>query len=135
VRTKLFVLLAVLAMAFAVIPVASADGPGLTPDAVEETVHTPELPPKLDVCVAIDLSGSYNDDLPNIKAVAPDVWDDIVAGGVSDLQMGLATFVDFPFPIWGSAVDGDYAYRHDHGAKWRECDLHRDDTSSCRRSW
>jgi len=120
------VLLAVLAMAFAVIPVASADvGPGLDPDAVEasvfpgedfwveKTVHTPELPPKLDVCVVIDLSGSYFDDLPNIKAVAPMVWDDIVSGGVSDLQMGLATFVDFPFDPWGSAGSGDYAYRLD----------------------
>ena len=119
-------MLATLAMAFAIIPVASAvDGPGLTPDAVEltlfpgteqdieKTVHTPELPPVLDVCVVIDLSGSYFDDLPNIRAVAPDVWDDIVAGGVSDLQMALASFVDFPFPGWGSAATGDYAYRLD----------------------
>jgi hypothetical protein len=126
VRTKLLVLLAVLAMAFAVIPVASADvGPGLSPDAVEvslfpgtshdveKTVHTPELPPKLDVCFVIDLSGSYNDDLPNIKAVAPQVWDDIVAGGVSDLQMALTSFVDFPFDGWGSAPSGDYAYSLD----------------------
>jgi hypothetical protein len=126
VRTKLFVLLAVLAMAFAVIPVASAaDGAALDPEAVElslfpgtshdveKTVHTPELPPKLDVCVVIDLSGSYGDDLPNIKAVAPQVWDDIVAGGVSDLQMALTSFVDFPFPGWGSAASGDYAYRLD----------------------
>ena len=123
-RNKLFVLLAVLAMAFAVIPIASAaDGPGLTPDAVEEivfpgqsvniekTVHTPEIPPKLDVCVVIDLSGSYNDDLPNIKAVAPDVWDDIVTAGVTDLQMGLTTFIDFPHDPWGG--EGDYAYRLD----------------------
>jgi hypothetical protein len=126
VRNKLFVLLAVLAMAFAIIPIASAaDGPALDPDAVEaavfpgdsieltKTVHTPELPPVLDVCMVVDLSGSYNDDLPNIKAVAPGIWDDIVTAGVTDLQMGLATFVDFPFPIWGSAVDGDYAYRLD----------------------
>jgi len=126
VRTKLFVLLAVLAMAFAAIPVASADdGPGLSPETVEaivfpgaaydveKIVHTPELPPVLDVCVVIDLSGSYSDDLPNIKAVAPQVWDDIVAGGVSDLQMGLTSFVDFPFPGWGSAPSGDYAYSLD----------------------
>ena len=113
-------------MAFAVIPVASADdGPALSPESVElslfpgtshdieKTVHTPALPPKLDVCVVIDLSGSYGDDLPNIKAVAPQVWDDIEAGGVSDLQMALTSFVDFPFPSWGSAASGDYAYRLD----------------------
>lgn len=118
-------MLIVTATAFAFIPVVSADaGPGLDPDAVEatlsprqsytveKTVHTPDLPPKLDVCVVIDLSGSYLDDLDNIKAVAPQVWDDIVAGGVSDLQMGLASFVDFPFAGWGIAPD-DYAYRLD----------------------
>ncbi|MEA2024623.1 MAG: hypothetical protein U9N79_10115, partial [Actinomycetota bacterium] len=113
-------------MVFAVVPVASAvDGPGLTPESVEavvfpggdyvveKTVHTPELPPKLDVCLIVDLSGSYGDDLPNIKMLAPGIWDDIVAGGVSDLQMGLASFVDFPFNEWGDFASGDYAYRLD----------------------
>ena len=123
-RTTLLVLLAVLAMAFAVIPVApAADGPGLDPASVErivfpggeyiveKTVHTPALPPKVDVCVVIDLSVSLFNDLPNIKAVAPDVWDDIVAAGVTDLQMGLTTFTGFPHDPWGG--EGDYAYRLD----------------------
>ncbi len=71
------------------------------------------MPPKLDACLIVDLSGSYANDLPNIKALAPGIWDDIVAGGVSDLQMGLASFVDFPFGWWGSAPSGDYGYRLD----------------------
>jgi len=113
-------------MVFAVVPVVSAtDGPALDPASVEvvifpggdveieKTVYTPELPPKLDVCLIVDLSGSYGDDLPNIKTLAPDIWDDIVAGGVADLQMGLASFVDFPFPIWGDPSYGDYAYQLD----------------------
>jgi len=104
---------------------ASADGdhPGLTPESVDEvvfpgqsvdidkTVHTPNLPPKLDMCLIVDLSGSYDDDLPNIKALAGPLWDDIVAGGVTDLQAGLASFIDFPFEVWGTPTT--YAYRLD----------------------
>jgi hypothetical protein len=102
---------------------AEGDHPRLDPDAVEQvilpgqsydvekTVHTPNLPPVLDVCLVVDLSGSYNDDLPNIKDLAPGIWDDIVAGGVTDLQFGLASFVDFPFSPWG--FESDYAYRLD----------------------
>lgn len=105
--------------------VADGEHPGLSPSSVEEmllpgesfevekTVHTPDLPPVLDVCLVIDLSGSYVDDLPNIKMLAPGIWDDIVAGGVSDLRFGLATFVDFPFDPWGTSFLGDYAYRLD----------------------
>ncbi|MGM0386575.1 MAG: hypothetical protein ACQERF_11445 [Actinomycetota bacterium] len=106
-------------------PAAQADGehPRLTPDSVEQvilpgqsyevekTVHTPNLPPVLDVCLVVDLSGSYSDDLPNIKLLAPGIWDAIVAGGVTDLQFGLASFVDFPFSPWGSG--SDYGYRLD----------------------
>jgi hypothetical protein len=76
-------------------------------------VHTPDLPPTLDVCLVVDLSGSYNDDLANIESLAPGLWDDIVAGGVSDLRFGLASFVDYPFAPWGVAAWGDYAYRLD----------------------
>jgi hypothetical protein len=125
-KTRVFMVLVVLAMAFAIVPVASADGPpGFSPESVDEVlfpgdsvevqkaVHTPELPPKLDVCLIVDLSGSYWDDLPNIKTLAPGIWDDILAGGVSDLQMGLASFVDFPFPYWGDPASGDYAYQLD----------------------
>lgn len=102
---------------------ADGDHPRLSPDSVEQvilpgqsydvekTVHTPNLPPVLDVCLVVDLSGSYFDDLPNIKALAGGIWDDIVAGGVTDLRFGLATFVDFPFGPWGGG--GDYAYRLD----------------------
>lgn len=107
-------------------PAASADGdhPGLSPESVdqmvlpggtfevEKTVHTPDLPPVLDVCLVVDLSGSYGDDLPNIKALAPGIWDEIVAGGV-DLRFGLGTFVDFPWHNWGDPGFGDYAYRLD----------------------
>lgn len=124
-KLRILLVLTVLATVFAVVPVASAGDPGLDPASVDEvvfpggvveiekTVSTPELPPKLDVCLIVDLSGSYANDLPNIKALAPSIWDDILAGGVADLQMGLASFVDFPFREWGDPASGDYAYRLD----------------------
>lgn len=124
---KVLVGAAVVAASVSVAQAASADGdhPGLSPASVEatilpgqshdveKTVHTPELPPVLDVCLVVDLSGSYVDDIANIKTLAPGIWDDVVSGGVSDLRMGLASFVDFPFAPWGSALFPDYAYRLD----------------------
>jgi hypothetical protein len=89
---------------------------------VEKTVTVPEYPPKLDVYLIVDLSGSYYDDLPNIKSLAPGIFDTVKAE-VDDVKFGLGTFVDFPFAPWGYAAAGDYAYRRDqdltpNGADW-----------------
>jgi hypothetical protein len=80
--------------------------------SVDKTVDTPELPPVLDLCLMIDLSGSYSDDLPNINALAPGLFDDVRAG-VADSQFCVNSFVDFPISPWGSAATGDYAYQLD----------------------
>lgn len=77
---------------------------------VEKIVSMPEIPPKLDFVLMVDLSGSYNNDLPKIKNLAPDIFDKIRAQ-VNDSRFGLVTFVDFPFGSWGSS--GDYPYRLD----------------------
>lgn len=125
--TRLLTAAALVAGSLGAATSVSADGdhPRLDPDLVEavifpgqsidvdKTVHTPELPPVLDVCLLIDLSGTYFDDLPNIDALAPGIWDSLEAGGVDDLQAGVATFIDFPYQPWGSASSGDYAYRLD----------------------
>jgi hypothetical protein len=80
--------------------------------SVDKTVDTPELPPVLDLCLMIDLSGSYNNDLPNIKSLAPGLFDDVRLG-VADSQFCVNSFVDYPFSPWGSASYGDYAYQLD----------------------
>lgn len=77
---------------------------------LDKMVTTPAITPKLDLLLVVDLSGSYYDDLPNIKALAPELFDEIRAA-VPDSQFGLATFVDFPFGSWGGGTD--YAYRLD----------------------
>lgn len=77
---------------------------------VEKKVLVPETTPKLDFVLIVDLSGSYGDDLINIKRLAPTLFDDIRAK-IPDSRFGLATFVDFPFSPWGAT--SEYAYRLD----------------------
>lgn len=79
---------------------------------VDKSVETPPIPPVLDFCLLVDNSGSYVDDLPNIKGLAPEIFDGIQSQ-VSDLQACLGTFVDFPIDPYGNAAFGDYAYQLD----------------------
>jgi hypothetical protein len=115
-RSTLFLALAqlgVISAQAAVIPAMVDDSapPGGSV-SVDKTVDTPELPPVLDLCLMIDLSGSYSNDLPNIKSLSPGLFDDVRAG-VADSQFCVNSFVDFPISPWGSAVTGDYAYQLD----------------------
>lgn len=91
--------------------VEAALAPGQTVE-IDKFVDVPDFPPKLDVFLLVDLSGSYFDDLPNIKALAPGIFDSVKAN-VADVRFGLGSFVDFPFSPWGSSASGDYAYRLD----------------------
>src|SRR5919106_4230321 len=78
---------------------------------VTKTVTVP-IPSKLDIVLDVDLSGSYGDDLVNIKDKAPEIFDRIRAEA-PESQFGLVTFVDFPFSPWGGGPD--YGYRRDQG--------------------
>ena len=62
----------------------------------------------LDVAFVIDLSGSYADDLPLMKAQIQDIVDRLAAA-FPDLRLGLASFRDFPFPPFGGG--SDFAYQ------------------------
>jgi len=81
---------------------------------IEKTVEVPAVPPKLDLCLLIDLSGSYFNDLPNIKALSPGLFD-AVRAQVTDSQFCVGSFVDYPFSPWGSSSTGDYAYQLNQG--------------------
>jgi len=76
---------------------------------ITKTVAVPVVPPKLDLLLMVDNSGSYGDDLPVIAGLAPGIFD-AVRAGIPDSLFGLATFVDFPFFPWGWSIAGDYAY-------------------------
>lgn len=75
-----------------------------------KTVGTPEFPASLDLCLMIDLSGSYFNDLPNIKALDDGIFDTVRAG-VTDSRFCVTSFVDYPISPWGGG--SDYAYRLD----------------------
>lgn len=79
---------------------------------VTKTVEVPAVPPKLDLCLLIDTTGSYFDDLPVISGKVGPLFDDIRAE-VADSQFCVANFRDFPFSAWGSAEDWAYQLNQD----------------------
>ena len=75
---------------------------------VTKLVDVPELPRLLDVMLMVDLTGSYADDLPQMRSLAPGIFDNVRATAPR-ANFGLATFVDLPFSPWGAS--GEYGYR------------------------
>ena len=64
-------------------------------------------PGPVDVVFAVDISGSYVDDLPNIKAQMPAIVTKLRSAFIN-IRFGLASFKDFPFAPFGGS--GDFAY-------------------------
>ena len=84
---------------------------------VNTQIVTSAIPAKLDLATLIDLSGSYGDDLVNIKNLDDGMFDS-VHEEVPDLRVSLGTFVDYndkdyPGSPWGSFYYGDYAFKLD----------------------
>ena len=61
---------------------------------VEKTVTTPEIPPKIDVCLLEDETGSFSDDITHLQTAASDIYDDVVAVS-PDAQFAVAGFRDY----------------------------------------
>jgi len=130
----LFLILAAITLTFGIVSSASAGvtpethdfgvlNPGDTSSEITKTVDVPAISPLLDFVMLVDLSGSYRNDLPNIKSVAPGLWDTLKGPPADprDLQTGLTSFIDFPQSPWGGL--SDYPFR-----------LHQDLTSD-KSSW
>ena len=84
--------------------------PGDTYEVVK-TVTNPLIPPKLDLLLLEDETGSFQDDIANMQGpggLADQLWDSLVAA-VPDFQGGVAGFRDFAQDGWGSP--GDWVYR------------------------
>jgi len=75
---------------------------------VQKAVTTPEIPQVIDILLLEDETGSFSDDIANLQAVAPALWDAIAASG-ADFTMGVAGFRDFAQNGWGNG--GDHVYR------------------------
>ena len=97
-------------------------GPDLTPALVEKaivpggsvdiekTVHTPEIPPDIDVCLLEDETGSFGDDIGNLQSgtTAQDIFTTITTTSPG-AQFAVAGFRDYPvFPHGGA---NDHVYR------------------------
>jgi len=98
--------------AYAVIAPASFDAtlkPGESAH-VTTVADVPEVPRLLDVMLMVDLTGSYSDDLPQMRALAPLIYDNVRAVAPK-ASFGLSTFVDLPFYPWGAS--GEWGYRLD----------------------
>lgn len=75
---------------------------------VEKTVDTPEIPPKIDVCLLEDETASFSNDIVHLQAAASDIYDDVIAAS-PDAQFAVAGFRDYPTSPYGSP--GDHVYR------------------------
>lgn len=71
---------------------------------------TASIPQRLDVFLLQDLSGSFGDDLPNVRAQFSGLFDSLVAVA-GDVGFGVGSFIDKPFSPFGAA--GDFVYTTD----------------------
>jgi CSLREA domain-containing protein len=62
----------------------------------------------LDVFLLQDETHSFTNDLADLQALAPEIWD-AIADGALDFQLGIGGFRDFARGDWGEA--GDWVYR------------------------
>ena len=67
---------------------------------IEKTVTTPALPPKIDVCLLEDETGSFLDDVNNLNIAAPDLYDTVVAKA-PEARFAVAGFRDYPVNPYG----------------------------------
>ncbi len=93
----LFVLASLLLLAptaWAAADTGKADVTGRRGERVSHTVSStaPSVPGKLDLVLLVDLSQSYENDLPIISAQLPGLLGEL--GATSDLRFGLAGFID-----------------------------------------
>lgn len=65
--------------------------------------------PSLDVVFLVDTTGSYADDIATLQSQASQIIDNLAGRGV-DLQIGVASFADFPFDPYGDINSGDAAF-------------------------
>lgn len=80
---------------------------------VDKTVQTPEFPPSLDLCLLMDLTGSFAGDLTTIQNLNLDdqIFDN-VRSAVPDSRFCIASFRDFPLNPFG-IPEIDYPYALD----------------------
>jgi hypothetical protein len=103
-------------------PGAALAAPGLDPSSVEatikpggsldvaKTVHTPAIPPIVDVCLLEDETGSFIDDIGNLQApgTAAAIFATVTAASPG-ANFAVAGFQDYPVTPFG--ISGDHVYQ------------------------
>ncbi|MCK5446081.1 MAG: hypothetical protein KAI73_10705, partial [Rhodospirillaceae bacterium] len=92
------------------VPVSLTLGAGST-TTVSVNVEVTETPPIYDVFMVQDLSGSFYNDLPNVRELLPTLMENLSAD--NDVAFGIGSFVDKPYEFFGYAPSGDYVYKTD----------------------
>lgn len=86
---------------------------------VDKTVRTPPIPPKVDVCLLEDETGSFGDDIANLQIAAEALFDNVRVVS-PDSQFAVAGFRDYPLSPFGSP--GDWVYRRLSGMSPNKAD-------------
>ena len=76
---------------------------------INKEVDVPEVPVKIDVFLLENETGSFGDDIANLKALAPQIFDRVRLEA-PDSRFGVGGFRDFPFSPWGESSNC-WAYR------------------------
>ena len=79
---------------------------GQTAPSINKTITVPPTPSDVEICTVVDLSGSFRDDLVNLKAQSSAIT--AIVDAASSASFGLAYFADHPVPPHGSAGDAPY---------------------------
>jgi hypothetical protein len=119
---KTIALIAAALMMVALAPAVALADPSIDPEAIEalvfpgesidvaKTVGTPELPPKVDVCLLEDETFSFSDDIAALQnpVTIAQIFDGVRAGS-PDSQFAVTGFRDYEQSPYGST--GDWEYR------------------------
>ena len=99
---------------FASVTIAEVDPPEVNAVmAIGESIETDKtvtttaiFPPSIDICLLVDETGSFDDDIANLKTAAPAIYNIISTS--SDAQFAVAGFRDYPVLEYG--ITGDWVY-------------------------
>jgi hypothetical protein len=76
---------------------------------VDKSVTTPAIPPRVEVCLLEDETGSFGDDIDNLQGgtTASDIYDSVVTAS-PDARFAVAGFRDYPQAPYGGPEDWVY---------------------------
>ena len=92
------------------------DANGNEAHAIQTIIVEPPLPVidiPLEIVILQDETGSMGDDIGNLKALAPEIWDSIGLMANSGFRMSVIGFRDYAHNGWGSSSDWVYRLHQD----------------------